>query len=77
MLDLSLSRQFLKNKSLEAKVSVFNLLNQDLGVVQRAEANYLEQQITNTLGRYFMLSLTYALNTQQNPLGKGGMMRGG
>jgi hypothetical protein len=71
MLDMSLSRSFLKNNSGELKFSVYNLLNKELGVTQTAATNYYEQSVTNSLGRYFLLSFTYSLNRQLN------MMEGG
>lgn len=74
MLDLSLSRYILKNKTGEIKFAVNNLLDKALGVNQTATINYLERQVTNSLGRYFMVSFTYALNKQLNPMG---MRRGG
>lgn len=71
MLDMSLSRTFLKNNSGELKLSVFNLLDQDLGVTQTAATNYYERSITNSLGRYFLLSFTYSLNRQLNLMDRG------
>lgn len=50
----------LKNKALELKLSGINLLNTNLGVTQNANMNYVERQVANSLGRYYMLSLTYA-----------------
>jgi len=35
----------------------------------------LQQQTNNNLGRYFMISFTYALNKQLNPMGSGGDRR--
>lgn len=67
LLDLSISRYLLKNKSGEIKLSVDNLLNNDLGVVQQAGANYMERSVTQSLGRYFILSFTYTLNKQLDP----------
>ena len=78
MLDVSLSRSFLRNNSGELRLSAFNLLNQDLGVTQTQAVNYYESSVTNSLGRYFMLSFTYALNRQLNPMERGpGGGRGG
>jgi outer membrane receptor for ferrienterochelin and colicin len=77
LLNLSVSRFMLKNKSGELKFAVNNLLDKALGINQTASINYLERQTTNSLGRYFMVSFTYALNKQLNPMGmrRGGMMR--
>jgi hypothetical protein len=78
LLNLSISRFVLKNKAGELKISVNNLLNKALGISQSFNVNYLERQTTNSLGRYFLLTFTYALNKQLNPMGMrrgGGMMR--
>jgi stress response protein SCP2 len=72
LLNLAISRFLLKNKTGELKFSVNNLLDQSLSVTQSATANYLQQQVTNNLGRYFMVSFTYSLNKQLNPMGGGG-----
>jgi hypothetical protein len=73
--NVSLSRFLLKNNTGELRLSVNNLLDQRLGVNQSATANYLQQQVTNNLGRYVMISFTYSLNKQLNPMG--GMRQGG
>jgi hypothetical protein len=78
LINLSISRFILKGNSGEVKFSVTNLLNKALGINQTSSVNYVEQIITNSLGRYFMISFTYALNKQLNPMGMrrgGGMMR--
>jgi hypothetical protein len=74
LLDLSISRFLLKNKTGELKLSVNNLFNKALGVSQTSNLNYLQRETTNSLGRYFMVSFTYSLNKQLNPMG---MRRGG
>jgi hypothetical protein len=78
LLNLSVSRFILKAKSGEIKLAVNNLLDRKLGVVQTTGLNYIERRQTGNLGRYIMLSFTYSLNKQLNPLGmrpRGGMMR--
>lgn len=68
LLNLSVSRFLLKNRSGELKLGVMNLLDKALNVDQTANINYLERVTTNSLGRYFMISFTYALNKQLNPM---------
>lgn len=68
LLGLSISRYMLKNKSGEFKVSVNNLMNKTLGFNQTSTVNYIETQTTNSLGRYFMVTFTYALNKQLDPM---------
>jgi hypothetical protein len=75
--NVSLSRYILKNKVGELKVGVNNLLNRSQTASQTASANYLQQQTMNNLGRFLMVSFTYALNKQLNPMGEGGRRRGG
>jgi hypothetical protein len=69
LLNLSLSRFFLKNNSGELKIGVNNLLDKSMSVIQTASDNYLQQETTNNLGRYYMVSFTYAINKHLNPMG--------
>ncbi|MEO7988002.1 MAG: outer membrane beta-barrel family protein [Chryseolinea sp.] len=76
LLNISVSRFLLKNKSGELKLSVNNLLDNNFGVSQTANVNYVERQTTNSLGRYYMLTFIYSLNKHMNPTGmrpRGGM----
>jgi len=75
--NVAISRFLLKNNVGELKLSVINLLDQSLSVSQSATTNYLQQQVTNNLGRYFMVSFTYSLNKQLNPMGGGNRGGGG
>lgn len=75
LLNLSVSRYVLKNNRGEIKLSVNNLLDRALGISQSSTVNYVERTVTNSLGRYFMATFTYALNKHLNPMG--GMRRGG
>jgi hypothetical protein len=63
----SLGYKFLKNKSLEAKVSVFDMLNQNKSVNRAVTDTYIEDSRTNTLQRYFMFTLTYNLKHFKTP----------
>jgi hypothetical protein len=78
LLNFSLSRFILKGNSGEIKASVSNVLDKGLGVTQSTGLNYIERSRMNALGRYVMLSFTYTLNKQLNPMGmrpRGRMMR--
>ncbi|MBL7851714.1 MAG: outer membrane beta-barrel protein [Cyclobacteriaceae bacterium] len=78
ILNMSISRFLLKNNVGELKFAVVNALDKSLGVSQTATSNYLQQETMNNLGRYYMISFTYALNKQLNPMGGGrGGRRGG
>ncbi len=65
--DIAISRFILKDNAGEFKIGVNNLLDRSLSVIQSASTNYLQQQVTNNLGRYFMVSFTYSLNKQLAP----------
>ena len=69
LFNLSASRFILKGKSGEIKLSVNNLLDRKIGVVQTTGLNYIERRQTGNLGRYVMISFIYSLNKQLNPLG--------
>lgn len=71
MLNLSLSRYVLKANAGEIKVAVNNVLDRNLGVTQTANAQYFERQTMNSLGRYYMVTFTYAINRHLNPMGGG------
>lgn len=75
MLNFSLSRYVLKANAGEIKLAVNNLLDRNVGVTQTANTNYFERQTMNSLGRYYMVSFTYAINRHLNPMGGG--RRGG
>ncbi|WP_317897537.1 TonB-dependent receptor [Aurantibacillus circumpalustris] len=53
--------KFLKNKSLEAKISVFDILNQNRSISRTVTGSYTEDNYTSVLRRYAMFTLTYTL----------------
>lgn len=55
----SLGYKFLKNKSLEAKISVFDILNKNRSINRLVTGAYTEDSYTNVLRRYGLFSLTY------------------
>jgi hypothetical protein len=78
--NISLSKFILKDKKGELKFTAVNALDRNIGLSQQVTANFVQQSVINTLGRYFMLSFTYSLNKALNPMngregGPGGMMR--
>ena len=77
IMNIWLSRFLLKANSGEIRVGVSNLFDKSLGVTQTAAQNYIQQERLNNLGRYFMVSFTYALNKALNPMGGGGRRPGG
>jgi len=69
----SLSKGFMDNK-LTAKFRVFDILNQNQGVNRNASETFISESISNTIGRYYMLSFTYTLNALGAPKGGSGPM---
>ena len=51
--------KFLKDQSLEAKVSVYDILDQNKSISRTVTETYTEDSNTNVLKRYFMFTLTY------------------
>ena len=60
--------KFLKHRALEARITVFDILNQNKSVSRIVGANYVENDVTNILQRYAMLQLTYTLRNFKGPL---------
>jgi hypothetical protein len=55
----SLGRKFLKGDKLELRVSVADILNQNLGYNRNAQANYISEDRYTTIRRHALISLTY------------------
>ncbi|MEZ5041083.1 MAG: outer membrane beta-barrel protein [Saprospiraceae bacterium] len=60
--NIALKKFFMATKQLELKFTVFDALNQNVGINRMAEQNYLRDERIESIGRYFMLSLTYNLS---------------
>lgn len=58
--------KFLKDKSLEAKISVFDILNQNRSISRTVTGAYTEDSYTTVLRRYAMFTLTYTLKKFKN-----------
>jgi hypothetical protein len=75
----AIAKQFLKNKAGELRLSVFDLLNQNVSVSRTVTGNTIVDSKTNTLTRYAMLTFTYNLRNfaagaqQRTPGMRGGM----
>lgn len=63
-----LGYKFLKHRALEARFTVFDILNQNKSVSRIVAANYVENNVTNILQRYGMFQLTYTLRNFKGPL---------
>ncbi|WP_207511331.1 outer membrane beta-barrel protein [Longitalea luteola] len=70
-----ISKQFLRFNRGEIKLSVFDLLKQNIGVSRSTSQNYIEDKRVTNLQRYFLLSFTYSLtkNGLSAPNDKGGV----
>ncbi len=57
----ALGYKFLKDRSLEVKLSVFDILNQNRSINRTITETYIEDSNTDVLKQYFMLNVTYTL----------------
>jgi hypothetical protein len=57
-----ISYYFLKNYRGSLIFQASDLLNRNTGIERTSEFNYLREQRSNMLGRFFMLSFKYKLN---------------
>ena len=57
----ALSKQVLKSKKGEIKISAYDLLKQNIGVDRNANSNYVEDIQYRALQRFFTLGFTYSL----------------
>jgi len=79
MWNASVAKQLLKNKAGELKLTVFDILNQNKSISTNTGENYFEDNRTNVIRRYFLISFTYNLrrmasNNQQMPQNMKNMM---
>lgn len=58
--------KFLKDRSLEAKISLFDILNQNRSISRTVTGAYTEDNYTTVLRRYAMFTLTYTLKNFKN-----------
>jgi len=63
----AMGKKFLKNKTGELKLSVFDLLKQNQSIVRTVQENYVEDSQTKVLQQYFMLTFTYSLKNFGKP----------
>lgn len=61
LLGASLSKRFLEGEKAQLKLTAFDLLNRNIGITRTAELNYLQEDRTLTLNRYYMLSFSYSI----------------
>jgi len=66
----SVRRLIGKANKVEMRLAAFDLLNKRLTVNQNGYSNFVERRISNTLARYFMLSISYNVRGYENKLKK-------
>ncbi len=66
----SIQRDFLKNDRGQLKFTVFDVLDQNLGINQTANTILIQEQRIPSIGRYFMIGLMYKLSNYES---KGGI----
>lgn len=59
----SLSKYALKNQRLEIKLTVFDILNQNIGISRTNGLNFIENSEITSLGQYGLLSFIYAIRS--------------
>ncbi|SEV89665.1 Carboxypeptidase regulatory-like domain-containing protein [Chitinophaga sp. YR573] len=60
--NMAVSRQFLRFNRGELKLSVFDMLNENIGISRTSNQNYIEDSRIKNLQRFFLLSFTYSLS---------------
>lgn len=63
----SVAKSLLKDKTLEIKLSAFDMLKQNQNINREVNAQYIEDQRNINLTRYLMLQATYFLNKAGRP----------
>ena len=59
----SVAYQFLKGRNASLMVSVYDILGQRKSINRNVTASYIEDAITNSLGRYGLLTFTYRFSS--------------
>lgn len=61
---MALSKKFLKKDNLELKLSVFDILNQNIGFTRTTNSNVITEESYQNLRRFWMLSLQFNITKQ-------------
>ena len=65
LLTSSLSYKFLPQKGADLKFTVFDILGQNKSIGRTMNVNYIEDNNTQVLQRYYLLTFTYTLKTER------------
>ena len=68
--------KYLLDQKLELKLSVFDILNQNIGISRSNGVNFIENSEIVSLGRYGMFSIIYSIRNNSGD-GGGGRPGGG
>ncbi len=72
----SISRFFMEDNRIQVKLIGRDLLDRNIGFNRTADLNYIQEDRTLSLGRFFMLEFRYNINVAANPNAQsGGMFR--
>ncbi len=63
-----------KKNKFEMRIAAFDIFDKNINISQYAASNYIQTTKTNTLARYFMLSLTYNMKGFENKIQKNRFM---
>jgi len=63
-----------KKNKFEMRLAAFDIFNKNININQYASQNYIQTSNTNTLARYFMLSVTYNMKGFENKIQKNRFM---
>ncbi len=66
MWNATISYQFMRNKAATISLKAYDLLQQKSNISRSITANYIDDQMFNSLTRYFMVSFAYKFNTFGN-----------
>jgi hypothetical protein len=61
------SYKFLKEKNLELRARVNDILDQNIGFERNVNSNYIEEKTYNTLRRYFLFSIIWNFHKKGVP----------
>jgi hypothetical protein len=71
ILSSSIRKVISKNDQWEAKLYVNDILNQNLGINRSINSNFIAETTTQTIQRYFLLSLIWNFNKNGKPTSMG------
>lgn len=72
----SISRFFMEDKRIQVKLIGRDLLDKNIGFNRTTDLNFIQEERTLSLGRYFLLEFRYNINAGANPASdRGGMFR--